>query len=138
MHVLAAQWIPVRSRALIVIHESYQGPLANCSSVAPRAEVIGVLVYFQWQAARAGKDGWSLAGTVHLMLGSCGGDLRPWPLSDQVGGWAAGGGWDTPEFAHLTPPPGETSAEMSPQIAVKINSRSIRLAQRLFRRLHAC
>lgn len=37
-----------------------------------------------------GKDGWSLAGTVHLMLGSCGGDLRSWTLSDRVGGWAGG------------------------------------------------
>lgn len=43
-----------------------------------------------WWAASSGRDGWSLAGTVHLMLGSGGGDLRSWTLSGRVGAWAGG------------------------------------------------
>lgn len=86
-----------------------------------------MLVYFsgregQTWAVSSGKDGWFLAEQfiscwAHVEATSGRGPCQHW-----AGAWAAGGGWDTPGYAHLTPPPGETSAEMSPQIAVKINS----------------
>lgn len=54
----------------------------------PGAEVIDCLFIPVAGTLSLSRDGWSLAGTVHLMLGACGDDLSLWTLSGPVGAWA--------------------------------------------------
>lgn len=70
--------------------KSYWQIAAEQAALPRSAEVIECLCGCSGGQRAAGKDGWSLAGTVHLMLGSGGGDLRSWTLSDRVGAWAGG------------------------------------------------